>query len=103
MFDGLQTLDMISGLFAIALGIFGIYTRFQLAGFKEKGPKMLTILYVGAIVSNIIYIIGYDTLLPASVLANINMTSFYTSCITSAVMIFVNQSYFKKRDDLFVN
>ena len=102
-FEGLRGLDMFCGLFAIALGAFGIYTRFQLAGYKEKAPMFLSIVYAGAVVFNLVYIFGCTSVLPEYVLSEIDFTSFYSNTITSAVMIFVNQSYFKKRAHLFTN
>ena len=102
-FEGLRGLDMLCGLLALALGVFGIYTRFQLAAFKEKAPMFLSIVYAGAVVFNLVYIFGCTSILPEYVLSEIDFTSFYSNTITSAVMIFVNQSYFKKRAHLFYN
>lgn len=102
-FEGLHGLDMFCGLFAIALGAFGIFTRFQLAGYKAKAPMLLSIVYAGAVVFNLVYIFGCTAVLPEYVLSEINFTSFYSNTVTSAVMIFVNQAYFKKRAHLFTN
>ena len=102
-FEGLRGLDMFCGIFALALGAFGIYTRFQLAGYKAKAPMLLSIVYAGAVVFNLVYIFGCTAVLPEYVLSEINFTSFYSNTITSAVMIFVNHTYFKKRAHLFTN
>lgn len=103
MFEDLKTLDMLCGIFALVLAVFSIYTRFQLAGFKQKAPMFLTILYAGVCVYDLIYIIGCTNALPEYVLSEMDFTSMYSNLVTSAVMIFVNMSYFKKRAHLFVN
>ena len=103
MFSDLKILDMLCGILAIALGAFGIYTRFQLAGFKQNGPKLLLYLYAAAVVYNLIYVVGCNMILSDIVLQNVDFTSVYSSTITSAIMIFVNRSYFQKRAHLFVN
>ena len=102
-FEVLRGLDMLCGLLAIALGAFGIFTRFQLAGYKAKAPMFLSIVYAGAVVFNLVYIFGCTSVLPEYVLSEIDFTSFYSNTITSAVMIFVNHTYFKKRAHLFTN
>lgn len=103
MFEDLKGLDTLCGVLAIVMGVFSIYTRFQLAGFKKKGPMLLAFVYAGAIVFNLIYIIGCNSILPEYVLSEMDYTSFYSNTVTSAVMIFVNMAYFKKRAHLFVN
>lgn len=103
MFEDLKSLDTLCGVFAIAVGVFGIYTRFQLAGFKKKGPMLLTLVYAGAIAFNLIYIIGCNSVLPEYILSEMDYSSIYSNTVTSAVMIFVNIAYFKKRAHLFVN
>ncbi len=102
--DGIQTIDMIVGFLSIALAVFGIYTRFRLAGYYKNGPSSLTILYVGSIIVNLVYIIGVYSILAGYDLSEIiDVSSFISGSVMSAVMIFANISYFNKRKHLFVN
>lgn len=103
MFGDLKSLDTLCGILAIVVGVLGIYTRFQLAGFKKNGPMLLTCVYAGAIAFNLIYIIGCNSVLPEYILSEMDYSSIYSNTVTSAVMIFVNIAYFKKRAHLFVN
>lgn len=103
VFEGIQTIDVIYGLLCIALGIFQIYTRFRLAGFHENGPKLLIGSYIGVVAINLFYYIGLHAVIPAEFMSEIDTGSIITSIITSAILAFINYSYFKKRDHLFIN
>ena len=103
MFKDLKTLDMGCGILLLALAIFGIYTRFQLSGFKKKGPTMLTVLYAGVFIFDLVYIIGCTSILPAYVMEYVDFTSVYGAMAGSFAIMCVNISYFKKRAHLFVN
>ena len=103
MFEDLKMLDMACGVLLLALAVFGIYTRFQLAAFKQKGPKFLAILYAGVIVFDLVYVLGCSSILPEYVLEYVDFTSFYSGVAGSAVALAANITYFKKRAHLFVN
>ena len=104
-FGSLKTIDVLMGIVLLGLVAFTIFVRFQLAGFKANGPKMLYILYVAVLAFNILYLIlvasaisksgmGIGDLLSGSVIGTL---------IGSAVMLIVNKIYFDKRKALFVN
>lgn len=103
MFEGLQAVDMLSGLLMLATAAIGVYTRFRLAKYCQNGPKMVTVLYIMAVAVNLFYLIGVSAVLPEAVLESVDMTSSITSIVTSVIMIFVNRTYFQKRAHLFVN
>ncbi|MBE6942139.1 MAG: zinc-ribbon domain-containing protein [Ruminococcaceae bacterium] len=103
MFGDLKSLDTLCGILAIVVGVLGIYTRFQLAGFKKNGPMLLTCVYAGSIAFTLIYIIGINSILPEYVLSEMDFSSIYGNIAGSVVMIFANITYFKKRAHLFVN
>ena len=106
VFDGLQGLDIVAGLAIIAVGVLQIYTRFRLAGFKKDGPKMLSWSYLSAIAVNVIYIIGIYVVL-GDVVDYINTDdltfSYVMSALVSIAFLCANNTYFKKREHLFVN
>lgn len=103
MFEDLKMLDMACGVLLLALAVFGIYTRFQLAAFKKNGPKFLAILYAGVIVFDLVYVLGCSSILPEYVLEYVDFTTFYSGVAGSAVALAANITYFKKRAHLFVN
>jgi hypothetical protein len=102
VFEGLKGLDTIVGIAMIAVAALGVYTRFQLSGYKKNGPKLLTALYAAVLVVDLIYIIGINATLPELLVKNVDMTSMYASMVAAVVMMIVNHIYFKKRADLFV-
>jgi len=102
-FDGLRTFDMIFGLLAMALAVFGIYTRFQLSGFRKNGPRVLVALYLAVAAYNVLYIIAAHAMLPETLVELTNFSGVYGNLASNVVMAFVNNSYLKKRADLFVN
>ena len=101
--DGLKTLDMIVGLGLIAVAALQIYTRFRLAGFYSNAPQLLMLTYAAVVVVQLIYIIGIYMILPSSTTEYLNLTSDFIGIGISAVMIFVNKTYFDKRAHMFKN
>lgn len=98
-FGSLKILDIVYGLASIALGIFAIYTRFQLAHFRSAAPKLVNILYICSAAASILY--GF---IASSIISDFSgVFSFIFSGILSAVMVVLNTIYFKKRANLFVN
>ena len=100
-FSGLRTVDMVAGLLLLAIAAYGIYVRFQLAGFKIGAPAKLTVLYIALAAYNLIY----------SVLAcnamNVELSAVSSnlvgSMIGSVLMVVINRVYYNKRMELFVN
>jgi hypothetical protein len=99
----LKTLDTFMGLATIALAVFAIYTRFRLSGYRKNGPSMITLLYILTSAVNLIYIIGLYAILPEYIVSELDPYSYIIQIIVSAVMIFVNYTYFKKRKKMFVH
>lgn len=102
-FDGLKTVDVIMGILCIAVAVFGLFTRFQLAKFCKKGPTLLVLLYASIVVIDLFYIVGLLVVIPADSIREINFTNPVVSTLVPFVMIFINLAYFKKRKHLFVN
>ena len=94
-----KMIDVIYGVLLIALAAYAIFTRFQLSGFKRRGPFLFILMYVLNLVIGLLYGISIMFTLETGLLGFI---SFVPSIITSVVMIFVNVVYFRKREELFV-
>ena len=94
-----KMIDVIYGVLLIALAAYAIFTRFQLSGFKRRGPFLFILMYVLNLVIGLLYSISIMFTFETGLLGFI---SFVPSIITSVVMIFVNVVYFRKREELFV-
>lgn len=94
-----KMIDVVYGVLLIALAAYAIFTRFQLSGFKRRGPFLFILMYVLNLVIGLLYGISIMFTLETGLLGFI---SFVPSIITSVVMIFVNVVYFRKREELFV-
>ena len=101
-FSGLKAVDTIFGIINIAIAIYMIYVRFQLAGFKQGAPGKLTTLYVIQLVAYIAYSLVASGTTHIS-LSELIDSSMLSSLAISVVMIFVNRSYYDKRAHMFVN
>lgn len=97
-FEDLKNLDTIVGVLLIGAAILAIFTRFRLAGFYRNGPVLLLITYAANIAIPLIYIIGVSNIVSG---IELNTTANISNMCTSAVMMFVNMGYFKKRSHLF--
>ena len=98
-FPGLKGVDVFFSLGVIALGVFGLFVRFQLSGFKKNAPVLLTFLYVFTAIINV----GYAAL--ASSMTGLELFDSYLvgNIIGQILMAVVNYVYFKKRAHLFIN
>lgn len=99
-YDGLQLVDVILGLASIGLGVLAIYARFRLAGYYKNGPQFLSILYIATAALSVFQIIAYNVVI-TGVSEYINYSSVVVQIAVSAVMVGVNNTYFKKRSDMF--
>ncbi len=106
VFGGLQIVDIIYGLFCVALGAFMIYVRFQLAGYRANGPKYVLVVYAAAASISFIYAIAVSVIISESY-SGFDTSSIISSAIvniiTSVIMIVANKVYFDKRKFMFVN
>mgnify|MGYP004624807009 FL=1 len=94
-----KMIDVIYGVLLIALAAYAIFTRFQLSGFKRRGPFLFILMYVLNLVIGLLYSISIMFTLEAGLL---DFISLVPPIITSVVMIFVNVVYFRNREELFV-
>lgn len=99
VFPGMKPVDVIYGLVILALAAFVVYTRFQLAGFKQRGPLFLYIIYGLNAATGILY-----TLISAAATGVSGVASgLFTTAIAPAVYLALNYVYFNKRKHLFIN
>ena len=99
-YDGLKSVDMIFGVFMIAVAAFMIYTRFQLAGFKEGAPNKLTIAYALQLAAFLGYVFAVASTVKLSV-SDVMNSQISSSIVSSIILIIVNRVYYGKREHLF--
>lgn len=102
VFGGMQAVDIIYGIGAIALAAFNIVTRMHLAKFRKTGPKFLSVCYGVAVGLALLYIILTSAVTGISIGDLIGATEIL-QLVFSIVMLVVNVVYFNKRASLFVN
>ena len=105
VFSNLKTMDIVYGIVCIALGVFQIYTRFQLASYKAKAPSYILYMYVinGAATAIYSFVVSgmIDVLLPAES-AQLSGQAI-GAILGAALFVWLNKIYFDKRKHLFVN
>ena len=99
-FPALKSVDMVFGVIMIAIAVFLIYTRFQLARFREGAPNKLTIAYLLQLAAFLGYGIVISGIVHMSFSDVINSQTS-ASIVSSIVMIVVNRVYYNKRAHLF--
>ena len=101
LYSQLRAVDLIWGIVLLALAANMIYVRFQLAGFRIGAPRKLSILYI----ANLVCSTGY--LLAVSAVTHMSLSSIMSDVAVnlfgSILMLFINQNYYNKRLELFIN
>jgi hypothetical protein len=101
MYPALKPIDVIYGLYAIAMGIYVFVVRSALKGFKKSAPKMITILYTISLISYLVYNITTASIVGVDAVSLI--TDIIMQIVVNLIMIFANKAYFKTREELFIN
>ena len=96
-YDGLKHVDILYGCALIAMSVFCVYTRFQLAAFKRGAPRLLTILYSCVILLSLLYLALFDSVTGISMMDS----SVISNLAGSVTMAVINILYYKKRASLF--
>lgn len=94
---GLSAACAAYGLAAIAIGVYGIYVRFQLAGLRRRAATHLTMLYALIVALDVV-----DLVLVAS-LGERTGGSGFSKVFVAIVLLIANREYYRKREALFVN
>jgi hypothetical protein len=102
-FPQLPLVDITYGLAMIAVAVYMIYTRFQLAGFKKDAPNKLLSLFAVGIASGLIYTVAFYMATGVSLMQGKTDYKILGHVIAAAVMLISNKMYYDKRKELFVN
>lgn len=99
-YDGIKAVDMLMAVCLIAVAVYSIVTRFALAGYKAKGPKLLFGLYIVNAVVAIAYIFIASSVTGIAIIDLIDSNTI-SSLISSIAMAFINKTYYDKRAAAF--
>ena len=100
MYGSMKTVDTVFGVLFCILGVFMIYVRFQLAGFKKGAPSKLIMLYILQLILSVGYILVTAGVCKLSV-SEISGPDLTTTIAISIAMTIANYVYYKKRSHLF--
>lgn len=91
---------VIAGLINIGLAAFAILVRTRLAGFYKNGPSLLKLFYIADIAITVINL--FISLITAATHGySIDFSSTILGLIASGIILALNETYFKKRKNLF--
>jgi hypothetical protein len=105
---GYRIMDMVYGVVLIAIAILGFVTRHRLAKFKKNGPATLYALYISSTLVSLIYTVLSSAFAAAVSDGTVFMIGYAIGQVIgqiagTALVVFLNYIYFKKRRDLFCN
>lgn len=106
---GMKTLDICMIVFSFLFATACIFVRFQLSGFKKRGPKLYLILMGCSMAMSIFYVTGLLLINSQyTEILKISNLGFYTTYFgfmigISLLLLVANIVYFKKRKQFFVN
>lgn len=98
-FPALQPLDIVMGVFCLALAVYAVVVQRALAKFRAKGPMMYYLTYIVSTAGTALYLLIGSIILGQSAFTAETAGSF----LGALVMIFINIPYFNNRKHLFVN
>lgn len=97
IFGGMKVVDVLYGIMLIAIGAFGVFTRFQLAKYKANGPLFLYIGYAANVAAALFYCIAGSAITGISLFDG----TVIVALILYIVLFILNYVYFRKRKALF--
>ncbi len=100
-YPALKLFDIGTGVVLIVFALFQFVVRGRLKKLCSNGPKLLIASYVIILVFNIVTAVVPVILAPAYLM--VDPASISGTIIGQVAMIAINSSYYKKREDMFVN
>lgn len=97
----LKLFDMGTGVALILFALFQFVVRGRLKKLCSNGPKLLIASYVIVLILNVVTAVVPAILAPEYI--TMDVASISGSIVGQVAMIAINSSYYKKREDVFVN
>ncbi len=109
-YSGMQILNIIYGLFFVAMGGMAIYVRQQLAHYKENGPNLFIAFFIIDVAGGIVYLLLSSLVMDGFVIGGTTFVSglyflsyILMTIIPNAIYVILNVIYFNNRKSLFKN
>lgn len=106
-FPGLREATLVYVFVLIALALFCIIIRQELAHFKSRGPRDYLCLQGAVIAIDVIFNVVIAGIVASRANVSIgdvlNIPEMIGECAVPVVLLLINRTYFKKREFLFVN
>ena len=99
-YSGLQFYIMVCGVAQIAIGVYALVVYNRLRKYKRNGPSSLKMMYIICIAVPLILQAWQGSILPESKM--IERNTFF-DLVKNILMLTINNVYYSKRKDLFVN
>lgn len=96
-------LFILDGIFSLIMCIYTVFVRFQLAGFKRRGPMYLTIMFTLNILESVAYAIALYQLIPTMAEAAGTLGQTLSTVLFSVVVAALSYVYYLRRSEMFVN
>ena len=96
-------LFILDGVFSLIMSMYTVFVRFQLSGFKRRGPMFLTVMFGLNIAESVVYAVILYQLIPelAEMAGTLGQTLSVTLSATVAAIL--SHIYYLRRSELFVN
>lgn len=96
-------LFILDGIFSLIMCIYTVFVRFQLAGFKRRGPMFLTIMFALNILESVAYAIALYQLIPAMAETAGTLGQTLSTVLFSVLVAALSHVYYLRRSEMFVN
>lgn len=99
VFPSMQMVDMAYAAAIIAIAVYCIYVRYQLAGFKKGAPGKLLAMHVLSAAAPVAYAIAVSVISGVS----LDAKEILITLVGAVIGFLINKIYYGHRADLFVN
>ena len=104
IFPAMRIGDIVCGILILCIALLGILAAVNLLQLKAIGPKLVTAVYGGGLITTLINIVFSLTLTKGMLsLGDVLTPAVIGSIAGATLMLVLNRVYFKKRESVFVN
>ena len=104
IFPAMRIGDIVCGILILCIVLLGILAAVNLLQLKAIGPKLVTAVYGGGLITTLINIVFSLTLTKGMLsLGDVLTPAVIGSIAGATLMLVLNRVYFKKRESVFVN
>ncbi len=100
-----RPVNIVLGLLSICVGVYALYVRFQMAAFKKDAWRKYLKVTLAGVVMTVAYIVSYVVVsaIYGDMMTAGEFVEYLPTIIGGIGIYFISESYFEKRDFMFVN